>query len=153
MSERDPILVRDALVGDADSIAQFQIAMAMETEDKTLDPETVGVAVRTVFEDPGKGFYLAAEQGGEVIGSLLITTEWSDWRNHDIWYIQSVYVVESARGQGVFKRLYEKVVELAQTKGAKMIRLYVETENNRAQKVYESLGMKRMPYFMYDVKV
>ena len=92
-------------------------------------------------------------QDGHVIGSLLVTTEWSDWRNHDIWYIQSVFVVKPARGQGAFRLLYQKVVELAKEQGVKMIRLYVETENEGAQKVYESLGMKRMPYFMYDISV
>ncbi|MEL7499153.1 MAG: GNAT family N-acetyltransferase [Planctomycetota bacterium] len=145
--------VRSATIEDAPSIASFQIAMAQETENKQLDRKTVETAVEAVFDDPGKGFYLIAERGDEVCGSLLVTFEWSDWRNSNLWYIQSVYVSEPFRGQGIFKSLYQAVYELAVEQDVMFIRLYVETENEVAQKVYEKLGMKRMPYFMYDVRV
>ena len=138
---------------DIDVIAQFQIAMALETEDMVLDPEVVLPGVSAVFEDASKGFYIVAEAAGNVVGSLLITFEWSDWRNSNMWYIQSVFVTKPARGHGIFKAMYRDVVARAKEKSVMYIRLYVETENERAQKVYESLGMKRMPYFMYDAKI
>lgn len=145
--------VRTANLDDASTIAKFQIAMAMETESKTLDPAVVGPAVEAVFDDEGKGFYLVAERGGDICGSLLITYEWSDWRNSQLWYIQSVYVTKAHRGQGVFKSMYQAVVKRAEAENVMYIRLYVEMENTRAQQTYESLGMKRMPYYMYDVRV
>ena len=145
--------VRSGVIEDATAIAGFQVAMAAETEDKQLDMAIVQAAVEAVFEDDSKGFYLVAERDEEVCGSLLVTFEWSDWRNSAMWYIQSVYVTRSQRGQGVFRALYDTVYEMARADEVMFIRLYVETDNVRAQKVYEALGMKRMPYYMYDVKV
>lgn len=146
-------MIRNAVAEDASTIAEFQIAMAMETESKTLDRDTVMAACAAVFEDEKKGFYLVGEADGKVVASLLITYEWSDWRNHMVWYIQSVFVIKEYRGQGFFKRMYQHVTEMAKAEGAKMIRLYVETNNEKAQKVYESLGMKQLPYFMYQAKL
>lgn len=145
--------IRFATADDAQSIADFQVAMALETENKTLDPANVLTAVHAVFEDSQKGFYIVADVDGEVVGSLMITYEWSDWRNGNMWYIQSVFVKPANRGNGLFSQMYHKVMELAKEKGASCVRLYVETENEKAQAAYENLGMKRMPYFMYDVKV
>jgi len=147
----DPI--RFATAEDAQSIADFQVAMALETEDKTLDADKVLAAVESVFVDSQKGFYIVADVDKEVVGSLMITYEWSDWRNCNMWYIQSVYVKPANRGNGLFSQMYHKVMELAKNEGAMYVRLYVETENEKAQAAYENLGMKRMPYFMYDVKV
>ena len=146
-------IVRDAEIQDANAIAEFQILMAKETENKELDSATVLEAVQSVFHDTGKGFYLVAEADGKVVGSLMITFEWSDWRNCNLWYIQSVFVESEHRGQGIFKALYQEVIARATAEKVMFVRLYVETENERAQKVYESLGMKRMPYFMYDFRV
>lgn len=148
-----PDIIRHAQPNDAKSIAEFQVAMAMETENKTLDPENVLDAVSSVFDDGNKGFYLVADVDGVVAGSLMVTYEWSDWRNSNMWYIQSVFVQPEFRGRGLFGNLYRKVIELAKENDAMYVRLYVETENEKAQKVYESLGMKRMPYYMYDVKI
>ena len=145
--------IRKATIDDVDSIAGFQLAMAMETENKSLDPTIVEPAVRAVFEDPSRGFYLVGEVDGRVVGSLMITYEWSDWRNCNMWYIQSLFVEANHRGQGIFKKLYQQVIDLAKNDDVMFVRLYVEVENERAQKVYESLGMKRMPYHMYDVKI
>lgn len=145
--------IRPAVLEDAQTIADFQISMALETENKKLDPGIVLPAVKRVFEDGDKGKYLVADQNGEVIGSLLITFEWSDWRNSNLWYIQSVFVKDTARGKGVFKALYNQVLEEAKQDDAMFVRLYVETENEAAQKVYEKLGMKRLPYYMYDIKL
>ena len=145
--------LRHGVIEDAAQIASFQVAMAMETESKVLLEESVLAAVRSVFSDPEKGFYLVADHDGDVVGSLLITYEWSDWRNSNMWYIQSVYVSPSHRRKGIFQRLYKKVLELAKAKDVSYVRLYVETENKVAQALYERLGMKRMPYYMYDVKI
>lgn len=146
-------LIRNATVEDAQSIADFQVAMAMETENKQLDAANVLCAVKRVFEDGDKGFYLVAEVDGQVVGSLMVTYEWSDWRNSNMWYIQSVFVQAERRGKGLFGQMYQRVVELAKNAKAMYVRLYVETDNEKAQKVYEKLGMKRMPYYMYDVKI
>ena len=148
-----PAQVRQAIISDAETIARFQVLMAKETEGKKLEPETVLVAVKSVFLDPQKGFYLVAELEGTVISSLMITFEWSDWRNTNIWYLQSVFVQSEYRGQGVFRVMYRAVVDRALQNGVKHLRLYVETENLRAQSVYQSLGMKRMPYYLYDAEI
>ncbi len=148
----DPI-IRAAVPGDAQTIAQFQMEMALETENKTLDCDIVLNAVQSVFSDPSKGFYLIAEIDNRVVGSLMVTYEWSDWRNCNMWYLQSVFVQPGHRGRGIFKHLFNEVIGRARMAGALYVRLYVETENVRAQKIYESLGMKRMPYYMYDKKV
>jgi GNAT superfamily N-acetyltransferase len=136
---------------DAEQIAEFQLAMALETEGKSLDRETVVAAVSDVFEDPQKGFYVVAETEDGVVGSLMITYEWSDWRRSWWWWIQSVYVTPAQRGRGIYRRLYEFVTDQARSAGnVKGIRLYVETNNTAAQRVYEKLGMNRSPYLMYD---
>ena len=145
--------IRPGERADAESIARFQCLMALETENKTLDMATVLPAVKAVFTDRSKGFYLVTEIDGKVIGSLMVTYEWSDWRNCNMWYIQSLYVDADFRGQGAFRGLYRRVLELARESNAMFVRLYVEVDNERAQKTYEKLGMKRMPYYLYDVKV
>ena len=148
-----PPQVRRATSADAAIIARFQLLMAKETENKTLNEAVVLPAVKSVFDDPQKGFYVVAEIEDQVIGSLLITFEWSDWRNTNIWYFQSVYVESSCRRQGVFKEMYGFVTMEAKSAGVKHVRLYVETNNRQAQEVYESLGMKKMPYFLYDAEI
>lgn len=146
--------IRFAKVEDADAIAGFQVAMALETEDRVLDAEVVAGAVRDVFADGMKGFYVVAEDAGEVVGSLMISYEWSDWRRGWWWWIQSVYIKPKARGRHIYSLMYEFVKQKAQDAGnVKGIRLYVETENEHAQRVYEKLGMSRSPYFMYDAEL
>ncbi|MCC6825038.1 MAG: GNAT family N-acetyltransferase [Acidobacteria bacterium] len=146
--------IRFAKVEDADAIAGFQVAMALETEDRVLDAEVVAGAVRDVFADGMKGFYVVAEDAGEVVGSLMISYEWSDWRRGWWWWIQSVYIKPKARGRHIYSLMYEFVKQKAQDAGnVKGIRLYVETENEHAQRVYEKLGMRRSSYFMYDAEL
>lgn len=146
--------IRFAKVEDADAIAGFQVAMALETEDRVLDAEVVAGAVRDVFADGMKGFYVVAEDAGEVVGSLMISYEWSDWRRGWWWWIQSVYIKPKARGRHIYSLMYEFVKQKAQDAGnVKGIRLYVETENEHAQRVYEKLGMSRSSYFMYDAEL
>lgn len=144
------IQIQRAQKHDAEAIADFQQRMAWETEEKKLDMAVVLPAVEAVFDDPEKGFYLVAKSGDQTVASLLITFEWSDWRNSQIWYIQSVYVLADFRRQGIYRKMYDFVIGKAKEHEVRFVRLYVETENERAQSVYQNLGMKRLPYYMYQ---
>lgn len=136
---------------DADAIAAFNAAMARETEGKELIPEVIGAGVRRLLGMPSLGFYLVAEHQGEVIGCLMITNEWSDWRNGLFWWIQSVYVKPQFRRQGVYRRMYEHVRALAQSDASVCgFRLYVEKENEAAHATYASVGMKETDYLIYE---
>ena len=147
----DTPAIRRATVDDAETLARFNEAMAEETEDKPLDPDTVRAGVRAVFDTPEQAFYLVAERDGEVLGSLMITTEWSDWRNADFWWIQSVYVHPSARRTGIYTALHREVRRRAQEADEVCgLRLYVEQDNAAAQAAYEELGMGEPPYRMYE---
>lgn len=142
-------LVRSAIAADIDVIVQFNAAMAVETEAKTLDPAVLRAGVAAVFAEPRRGFYLIAERAGEVAGCLLITYEWSDWRNGDWWWLQSVYVRPEHRRGGVFRALYAQVEQLAAARDAFGVRLYVEHDNRHAQETYIALGMHEEQYRMY----
>ena len=142
---------RDATPSDAMAIVDFQIAMAHETEDVDLDRHTVIRGVDAVFNNPSLGRYYVAEAAGEVVASLLITYEWSDWRNGMVWWIQSVYVVPSFRGQRVYAGLYAYVRSLVEPDPAvRGIRLYVDNRNAAAQKVYARLGMEGEHYRVFE---
>ena len=146
------IKVREATADDLTALAAFQQAMARETEGKSLDPELLRDGVSAVFRSPDKGFYLVAEAGGRVVGGLLVTYEWSDWRNATFWWIQSVYVDASWRRQGVYRTLHRHLFEAASSRDDVCgIRLYVDRNNQVAQKTYDSLGMTRSHYDMYEV--
>ena len=146
--------VREGRSDDAEPLIAFNTAMAFETEDKSLDPETVSRGVRRVLEDADRGTYLVAERHGVVTGSLYITREWSDWRDGWFWWIQSVFVRPEDRRAGVFRALYEEVVARARSAGDVCgLRLYVEDENHGAQQTYEQLGMRRAGYEMYEVVI
>jgi ribosomal protein S18 acetylase RimI-like enzyme len=141
------LTIRLAHAGDVDVIARSNIGMAFETEGKRLLPEVVTAGVRRLLAEPGLGFYLVAEAEGQVAGCLMITTEWSDWRNGQFWYIQSVYVQPAWRRLGVFRALYEHVGERAAAQpGVCGFRLYVEQHNAAAQQTYRSLGMVETDY-------
>jgi len=144
------LLIRAATLTDLPELAAWNTAMAWETEHKQLDPATLERGVAGVLEQPRRGFYLVAERDGVAVGCLLVTYEWSDWRGGDFWWIQSVYVVPAARRDGAFRALYVEVAQRAAAAGAVGLRLYVETENRRAQAIYEGLGMQRCHYFMYE---
>lgn len=124
--------------------------MASETEAMALPRHRLERGVAAVFDEPRRGFYRIAERAGESIGCLLVTYEWSDWRNADFWWIQSVYVVPEARRQGVFRALYENVEHAARAMGAAGLRLYVEHNNTSAQATYVARGMQRSHYHMYE---
>ena len=144
-------IYRKATSGDAPAIVEFQVAMARETEDLELDRDVCTAGVAAVFSEPQHGQYFVAETAGQVIASLLITYEWSDWRNGVVWWIQSVYVRPEARGQGVYAGLYEHVKRLVQSEsGVRGIRLYVDKRNARAQAVYTRLGMNGEHYQVFE---
>jgi GNAT superfamily N-acetyltransferase len=142
---------RPAVAEDAEVITRFNQAMALETEGKALDPETLGRGVRRVFDEPTIGQYLVAQdEQEEIVGCLMIVSEWSDWRNAQVWWIHSVFVDPRHRRKGVFKLLYQAVRERGEAAGVCGYRLYVERDNARAQQTYQDLGMQRADYLMYE---
>lgn len=146
------VSIRKARPDDAPRIVEFQQAMALETEGKTLDESLVTPGVADVFASPGKGFYIVAETDGVVVGSLLITYEWSDWRNATFLWIQSVFVDAGHRRRGVYTAMHNHVLGLAEADaGLCGVRLYVERTNTRAQQTYKSLGMDHSHYDMYEI--
>ncbi|MCU1290594.1 MAG: GCN5-related N-acetyltransferase [Acidobacteria bacterium] len=146
--------IRTAEKRDVSLLVEFNQAMAMETEGKKLDAETLRGGVEAVFNDSKKGFYVVAESGGEIVGGLMVTYEWSDWRDSWFWWIQSVYIMPEYRGRGIYRMLYEHVKQKAAAeKDVCGFRLYVEKENLRAQKVYEKLGMESSHYLMYEENI
>ena len=147
-----PISIRPPRAADAAVIAEFNIRLAAETEHLQLDPSRVLAGVEAVLADPAKGTYWIAEAGGEVTGQLMITFEWSDWRNGVFWWIQSVYVRQDWRARGVFKALYRHVERLARSRSDVCgLRLYVERDNQRAQRTYQHLGLHPTSYDIYEV--
>jgi ribosomal protein S18 acetylase RimI-like enzyme len=145
------IKIRVAQQNDLSSLVKFNQLMAWETEQKTLDESVLSKGVAALIADHNKGFYLVAEQDSKVVGSLMVTTEWSDWRNGVFWWVQSVYISPDFRRQGIYAQLYAQVKNLAeQQKNICGFRLYVEKENLIAQKTYESLGMQQSHYIMYE---
>jgi GNAT superfamily N-acetyltransferase len=145
------MIVRSASVGDIPVIAGFQTAMASETEHIELNRETVGRGVTAVFEKPERGSYYVAESDGRVVGSLLTTYEWSDWRNGTVLWIQSVYVLPEYRRQGIYKAMYSHIRELVHARPDLFgIRLYADVSNTAAHQVYTSLGMKQDHYVTFE---
>lgn len=144
--------IRIATLKELDTIVNFQLAMALETEDLVLDKTILHKGVEAALADPHKGvMYVAEMPDGVVAGSLMITFEWSDWRNGWIWWIESLYVLPQYRKQGVFNRLYDHIRALVQAdEQIKGIRLYVDKRNVRAQKVYEAIGMCGEHYTTYE---
>lgn len=139
---------------DWEVITLFNQQMAWETERKKLDDATIQQGVQAVLQDESKGFYLLAVAGeGEVAGQLMITYEWSDWRNSYIWWIQSVYVKEAYRKKGIYRRLYAQVCDMARAAAVTTIRLYVEKENQVAQTTYRQLGMDESDYLLYEATI
>ena len=141
------VTIRDATPGDAAIIADYNGRLAAESEGMHLLPEIVGPGVEAMLADRARGRYWVAEADGRVVGQIMVTYEWSDWRNGSIWWIQSVYVHGDYRRRGVFSALYRHVESLARRDPqACGIRLYVERDNERAQRTYASLGMRMTDY-------
>ena len=150
MTDRDT-KIRRGTIDDVEALVDFNVAMAQETESRTLAREVVDAGIRGLVEQPARGFYLVAERASQVVGALMVTREWSDWRNGDFWWIQSVYVHPDHRRSGVYRRLYETVRRAAVSKaGVCGIRLYVERDNARARSTYEALGMHETPYRLFE---
>ncbi len=143
--------VRMAVPADVGVITEFNQRMALESEGKTLDTAVLTAGVAAVLADRARGVYFLAEEAGQVVGQLMITTEWSDWRNGWMWWIQSVYVRQQARRRGVFRTLYHHVEQAARTAPDVIgLRLYVEHENVKAQETYRSLGMSQTGYLLFE---
>ncbi len=145
------ITIRDATTADIDSIAANNAAMALETENRLLDPEIVREGVAAALADRSKGRYFVAVADGRVVGQIMHTYEWSDWRNGCFWWLQSVYVAPDARGRGVFRRLFEHLREIARSQPEVCgVRLCVERDNARAQQTYRSCGLVDSGYFVME---
>ena len=145
------VRVRIAEHRDLEIIAELNTAMAWETEQRRLEPSTIRRGIRAVMEDSDYGFYVVAESDGRVIGCLLITFEWSDWRSALFWWIQSLYVQPPYRRRGVFKHLHDFVkAQALQRPEVCGLRLYVERSNHIAQRAYDQIGMKPTTYQMYE---
>ena len=146
-----PLLIRRAVPGDARILVEYNRRMARETEGKDLSMEVLGAGVAAALADERKALYFVAEEDGAVLGQMMITREWSDWRNGWIWWIQSVYVRADARRRGVFRALYEHVYQVAsQDPEIIGLRLYVERENLVAQQTYLGLGMEQTSYLLFE---
>jgi ribosomal protein S18 acetylase RimI-like enzyme len=144
-------IIRRAVESDAESIIRFNTAMALETEQKALPEHKIRPGVTALFRKPEYGFYLVAISGDRVVGCLMVTYEWSDWRNGLFWWIQSVYVIPEFRRSGVYRSMYETLRELAAgTPDHCGFRLYVEKDNRTAQKTYTALGMSETRYALYE---
>jgi ribosomal protein S18 acetylase RimI-like enzyme len=149
------ITYRKGLLSDNAAIIDFQLAMAWETEKMKLDRDTVTLGVAEVFKSPYRGQYFVAECTGKVVGCLLTLSEWSDWRNGEVWWIHSLYVEPTFRGQGVYKGLYTHLKNVATeaTKNGTSVRgfrLYVDKTNTSAQAVYKKLGMTDEHYSLFE---
>ncbi|MGF1579920.1 MAG: GNAT family N-acetyltransferase [Gemmataceae bacterium] len=146
-----PWSIRLATMDDVSTIVDFNCRLATETEGLDLDPELILPGVRAGLADPNKALYFVAEKDQSIAGQIMVTFEWSDWRNGWFYWIQSVYVREDCRRQGVFRSLYEHVERLAMNKSDVIgLRLYVDDENASAQETYYNLGMKRSTYFVLE---
>ena len=147
-----PPRIRPAEPGDAARIAELNQRLARESEGLELDPPTVLAGVEALLADPGKGLYFLAEAEGRLVGQLMLTVEWSDWRNGPIYWLQSVYVATEARGSGVFRALWERALEIARENGARAVRLYVDDHNASAQEVYRRIGMRDSGYRVFELE-
>jgi GNAT superfamily N-acetyltransferase len=144
------LTIRPATAADLPSLIAGNTALALESEGKTLSEPTLRAGLEATLADPHKGFYTVAEAEGRVVGHMLVTFEFSDWRNGFYWWVQSVYVWPEFRRAGIFRRIFEHVKERAiANPGVIGLRLYVERDNLRAQQTYTALGLEEEPYFLF----
>lgn len=153
LNQQAKMKLRLAQPSDIEILATNNNLMAQETEGKELDMPTVLKGVKAIFDNPQRGFYLVVEVEGDVAANLMVTYEWSDWRNSNIWWIQSVYVAKNHRRKGLYKAMYNEVKQMAKLEGVKVIRLYVEEENTVAQQTYKNLGMQHSYYHLYEADI
>jgi len=134
-----------------DILIDFQQRLAFESEEVTLNAATIRSGMKAMFADPSKGVYYIAREENEIIGCHMITYEWSDWRNGMVWWLQSVYVKESHRKKGIFKKMYDNVIAIIKNDPSLIgLRLYVDKSNERAMKVYAAMGMDGSHYTVYE---
>jgi GNAT superfamily N-acetyltransferase len=143
--------IRAANIEDAEAITKQNISLAKESENILLNPKTVLKGVKALLSDKKKGFYLVAEENDIIVGQLMITFEWSDWRNKPIWWIQSVYVQKAWRKKGVFTLLLNHIQQKASKQDVAFLRLYMHKQNKSARKVYKKIGWKQEPYTIYHL--
>jgi GNAT superfamily N-acetyltransferase len=144
--------LRQATLADAEVVARCSTEMAWETEYLRLDAERVRRGVEAALRDPSKGFYVVAVLDGKVVGQSMVTFEWSDWSNGMRWWVQSVYVSPEVRRRGVYRALFQYLLELARSDGTVCgLRLYVHRENRLAQTVYRRLGFREVHYLLYEL--
>ena len=146
----DNFTIRRAVSADWETVAEYNFRLAAETEDTVLNRDVLALGVQAALADEGKALYFVAEAGGEIVGQAMVTFEWSDWRNGAIWWFQSVYVREDWRRRGIFRRLYEAILQAGQDAGAVEFRLYAVATNEPALATYRSLGMKHTPYIVME---
>ncbi len=144
------IKINKADLDDAFVIAEFNISMAKETENLELDEGLIFNGVKNLMNQPDLGFYIVAKHGNKICGCLMITKEWSDWRNGLIWWIQSVFIHPDYRKQGIFRKMYQFITNYAKDQGVIGLRLYVEYKNTIAQKTYTALGMQKCDYHIFE---
>jgi len=144
------MIVREGTRSDVEALVEGNRSMARETESVGLEPEVLRRGVEAVFDAPQRGRYFVGVEAGRVVGQLLVTYEWSDWRDADVWWIQSVYVWPAFRNRGVYRALYDHVHERARSAGAAGLRLYVDRRNAAAQRVYARLGMRGDHYLLFE---
>lgn len=143
--------IRPAEIADLETIVEFNYKLAAESEQKVLSLDTLRAGVRELLSDPHRGRYFVAIVDQRIVGQIMITFEWSDWRNGELWWLQSVYIDPTHRRQGICRALHQHVSELARrTPGVVGIRLYVEENNHAAHRTYESVGLKRAGYFVME---
>lgn len=142
-----------ATLEDLDIIVQFQMDMAFESEGTILNKNSLEKGVGAALKDADRGRYLVAKVKEEVVGSLMLTREWSDWNNCWYLWVQSVYVVPTHRGKGIYTAMYQKVKDIAREEGIRQIRLYVDKDNTNAQRVYNQLGMTECHYLMFEEEI
>ncbi len=141
--------IRRATPHDAPVVIEFNRLLAEESEGKTLDLAVLSVGVSKALADTGKAVYFLAEEQDQILGQLSYTTEWSDWRNGWIWWIQSVYVRPEARRRGVLRSLYAHIHQTAKQDPEVIgLRLYVERDNMRAHNTYLGMGMEWTSYLV-----
>jgi GNAT superfamily N-acetyltransferase len=146
------MIIRTASASDVSAVAEFNRRLALESERSQLDSDVVTAGVTALVADPAKGTYFLAEHEGQVVGQLMITFEWSDWRNGNIWWIQSVYVQPEFRGQGVFRKLLDHLLQLARSRPEVVaLRLYMHADNARARRAYEKAGLHRTHYEVFEM--
>lgn len=145
------IEIHKATRNDIPVLADFQCKLALESENVTLDNLVLTKGLNAMFDDPSKGFYNVAKDGQEIVACHMITYEWSDWRNGMVLWIQSVYVIESHRKMGVFKKMYDSLADtIRKDPGLRGLRLYVDKSNERAMRTYEAMGMDGSHYTVYE---